>query len=40
MSPTDRVGFDAELVERLRPLTTDDGIAETWRLNFFAARPE
>ncbi len=40
MSPTDRVAFDAELVERLRPLTTDGGITETWRLNFFAARPE
>ena len=40
MSPADRVAFDAELEERLRPLTTDGGITETWRLNFFAARPE
>ena len=36
----DRAAFDAELAERLRPLTTDGGIEDTWRVNFFVARPE
>ncbi|HEX9340480.1 MAG TPA: hypothetical protein VF992_04840, partial [Thermoplasmata archaeon] len=40
MSPADRTAFDADLAERLRPLTTEAGIVDTWRLNFFAARPE
>lgn len=38
MSPDRRKAFDAEFDTRLEPLTTSDGITDTWTLNFFVAR--
>ena len=37
MSTESRKAFDEELGIRLRPLTTPDGIEDTWTLNFFVA---
>jgi ubiquinone/menaquinone biosynthesis C-methylase UbiE len=35
MAPDRRKAFDAELASRLEPLSTSDGIEDTWTLNFF-----
>lgn len=40
MPAPDRAAFDVDLAARLRPLTTVDGIHDTWTLNFFVSRPE
>ena len=37
MAPDRRIAFDAELTDRIQPLTTADGIEDTWTLNFFVA---
>ncbi len=37
MTPDRRKDFDAELASRLQPLTTSEGIEDTWTLNFFVA---
>lgn len=37
MAPDRRKDFDAELASRLQPLTTSEGIEDTWTLNFFVA---
>lgn len=40
MTAKGRQAFNAELASRLKPLTTEDGIDDTWTLNFFVARRE
>lgn len=40
MAPEDRRAFDADLAARLEPLTTPEGIEDTWTLHFYVAHPE
>lgn len=40
MTTDDRVAFEAELASRLEPLTTPEGVQDSWTLHFYVARPE
>lgn len=40
MAADRRKAFDAELAERLRDISTADGIEDTWKVHFYVARKE
>ena len=40
MTPQERHTFDEDLASRLEPLTTEEGVEDSWTLHFYLARPE